>query len=230
VKPLLIIKAGEKLSTLQHVAGDFEDWILEGMGWPRANSIIVSVYKNETLPDVNTISGIVITGSPAMVTDKEQWIERTASWLKNVVRTKLPVLGICFGHQLLAYSLGGVVSDNSKGIEVGSVNMTLLETERDALFFGLADNLNVQVSHQQSVVSLPAGVHLLAKTELDEHHAFRFGETAWGIQFHPEFNKTIVDKYVEYYQAETGDNLKINKTIETPQAALILQKFSKLLK
>lgn len=229
MKPLLIIKAGEKLPTLESVTGDFEDWILDGMGWGKENCIIVSVYKNEILPKITTVCGVIITGSSAMVSDNQQWIETTINWIQNIADTEIPVLGICFGHQLVAQALGGKVKDNPQGVEVGTVKMDIVDNKKDTLFAIFPEAINVQVSHKQSVISLPEGCCLLAKSSMDKHLAFRCGENIWGIQFHPEFNKQIVEKYVEYYQHETGDKLKENRSNESAQSSLILRQFARLL-
>ena len=200
-KKIVILKTGQKLPSLEPVPGDFEDWMIAGMGAAREDVNIVSVYAGESLPDPARLLGVLITGSGAMVTDHTDWIERTANWVADVVARGIPLLGICFGHQLLAYALGGEVDDNPNGIEVGTVSLhTMDKAKEDPLLSGLVDNAPVHVSHRQSVLALPADAVLLAKTDLDRHHAFRVGDVAWGVQFHPEFSTQIVRRYVEYYK------------------------------
>jgi GMP synthase (glutamine-hydrolysing) len=94
----------------------------------------------------------------------------------------------------------------------------------------LPGTLNVQVSHQQSVSKLAGDARIMATTEMDAHHAFRFGDSAWGIQFHPEFDKAIVKKYVAFYQNQTGNKVKENKLADAPEAVMILQQFAKLIR
>ena len=180
-KKIVILKTGQKLPSLEPVPGDFEDWMIAGMGAAREDVNIVSVYAGESLPDPARLLGVLITGSGAMVTDHTDWIERTANWV--------------------AYALGGEVDDNPNGIEVGTVSLhTMDKAKEDPLLSGLVDNAPVHVSHRQSVLALPADAVLLAKTDLDRHHAFRVGDVAWGVQFHPEFSTQIVRRYVEYYK------------------------------
>ena len=162
-----------------------------------------------------------------MVTDDLPWIQSTANWLQGAIKSSMPILGICFGHQLLAKTLGGRVDDNPNGIEVGTVKMTV-SNDNNQLLAIFPKSLGVQVSHQQSVLTLPEGAVRLAKTEMDGNHAFCFGDNVWGIQFHPEFTKPIVEKYIEYYQEEVEGKFKDNPAREAVGSTKILQQFAKL--
>ncbi len=203
MKPCLIIKAGEKLPALTATTGDYEQWIAAGMGLTAADYTVVAPYRGETLPAVHDIGAVVVTGSGAMVTDREAWIEESAVWLHQAVSRGLPVLGICFGHQLLAHALGGSVGDNPAGVEVGSVTVTLLPSgQQDPLLSALPAEFIAQLSHRQSVLALPPGAHVLASSEMEPHQAFAYGNSAWGIQFHPEFDETIIRHFIDYYREQ----------------------------
>ncbi len=226
MKPILIIKAGAKLPELAkpptRIAGDFEDWIGKGLAASHSKDLLTSVvrvYKGEQLPAHENISGIVITGSSAMVTDQSDWIEDTASWLKQAVDQSVPVLGICFGHQLLAYALGGVVADNPAGVEVGTVPLQLhTAAKQDTLLADLGETCFVQMSHRQVVTGLPAAAVTLARTAQTEFAAYRATETAWGVQFHPEFDDRIIAAYINYY---ANDLLQQQMDINELQGAAI---------
>ena len=116
---VLIVKTGETLPAIRERRGDFEDWIAAGMGLAREAVDVVEVHREHPLPDAAEPSGIVVTGSPALVTDREPWSERTAAWLRQVVEAGTPLLGICYGHQLLAHALGGRVEQSPRGREIG---------------------------------------------------------------------------------------------------------------
>ncbi len=232
-RQLLIIKCGSKLESLAEMSGDFEHWIATGMDEPRSAIRVCAPPIGEPLPPAEALRGVVITGSAAMVTDRDPWMEQTAAWLNDAVHRDLPVLGICFGHQLLAHALGGSVSDNPNGVEVGTV-MTRCEeaAASDPLFSGLPPQFPVQASHRQAVVRLPEDAVRLARSDLDPHHAFRAGKYAWGVQFHPEFDSQTVNAYIRYYarlpdqQHLLDEQWLTNRTGPSPHAASLLQRFA----
>ncbi len=180
------------------------------MGISDNQAIVTDVTKGEHLPDYNKISAIVVTGSHAMVTDHEKWSEAAAEWLKDAVQHKIPTLGICYGHQLLAYSLGGEVGNNTHGGEFGTVEVHLNKNaESDRLFSKFPEKVNVQVCHSQSVLKLPKNTTLLGSSKMDPHQAFVYNDTAWGIQFHPEFDADITIEYIHHFK-EMLHNLNKN--------------------
>ena len=125
MRPLLIVKSGRTLPELARRRGDYEDWISAGMGLDPARIRIAHVYQNAPLPAPDAVAGVVVTGSSAMVSHREPWSERTAAWLAGAVLAGTPVLGICYGHQLLAHGLGGRVGRNPRGREIGTIEVTL---------------------------------------------------------------------------------------------------------
>ena len=106
---LMIIKTGATLPSLKARRGDFEDWIVAGMEIGPGQVDVLDIAAGEPLPKPASAAGIVITGSHDMVTDHRDWSERAAGWLSEAVSSGVPTLGICYGHQLLAYALGGKV-------------------------------------------------------------------------------------------------------------------------
>lgn len=229
---ILIIKAGSKLASLADVEGDFEHWMMAATGRMADEFIVISVADGQTLPDPGKVVAVIITGSGAMVTDKSDWIEQTSAWLRVVSHESIPILGICFGHQLLAYALGGTVADNPKGVEVGTVDLQLMKAAHDDGLFSGLDNMRVQASHRQCVIRLPEHAVRLASTAMDENHAFRFLDNIWGVQFHPEFNAEITRHYVRHYQYDlesAGMDCEgiLQSCQDTPKAHGLLQHFLK---
>lgn len=238
---LLILKLGDTLPALKATHGDFEDWIAQGLS-ASEHPVTVSVLdprRGDALPRLTlqngapqAFDGVVLTGSHAMVTHREAWSEHTAAWLRDAVHTSLPVLGICYGHQLLAHALGGTVDDHPGGLESGTtVIWRQPEADHDPLFADLPSHWNAQVSHRQTVSQLPHGAVLLAHNRFEPHHAFRFGACAWGVQFHPEFMPEATRTYLLHQTValtEQGlDPQRMQTEVQpTPEAASLLSRFA----
>ncbi|MDX1594725.1 MAG: glutamine amidotransferase [Gammaproteobacteria bacterium] len=230
--PTLILKAGQKLDTLAGHPGDFEDWIAAGLGGHADEVVTVDVRAAPPLPSPGNCARVLVTGSAAMVSDREPWAEATAAWLREAVAAGTPVLGICFGHQLLAHALGGEAGWNPNGVEVGSVEVKQTPAAGDdPLLGGLPTRFMANMSHRQSVLVLPDGAVRLAHSALDPNAAFRFGDRAWGVQFHPEFDATVTRAHVDWYRpalAERGADAGalLAEGVETPLSHGLLARFA----
>lgn len=233
---ILILKMGSTLPSLKPRKGDFDDWIITGLAVPREGVSVVDVPAGEPLPPLNGDAGIVILGSHTMVTERRDWSERAADWLRDAVAEEKYVLGICYGHQLLAHALGGEVGNNPKGREFGTVEVALEESAcEDRLMGCLPLRIRVHVGHTQSVLRMPTGAVRLATNPWDVNQAVRFGETTWGVQFHPEFDAEIVRGYIEHYrdllsaEGQDPDRL-IDCTTEDSIGRLVLRRFAELVR
>ena len=234
MRPVLILKTGTTLPSLLPRRGDYEDWILAGMGLPSERVSVVHAHRGEPLPEGDTAGAIVVTGSSAMVSEREPWSERAAAWLGSAVHAGTPVLGICFGHQLLAHALGGRVERNPRGREMGTVSVRARDgAAGDPLFASLPGVLRVQATHQESVTVLPPGARLLAESDGDPHHAFAVGECAWGVQFHPEFDADVMRAYLversDLLRAEGLDpDALLRGVADTPDGTALLRHFAEI--
>ena len=233
-KPLLIIKAGSTFAGIRQAHGDFEDWFVQRIQPLGLTCLVIEPPAGGVLPDQSEVAGVLVTGSPAMVSDREDWSELTAAWLKAAVEGGLPVLGVCYGHQLLAHALGGKVDYHPQGREIGTWPVTLHEEAADdRLFQAMPREFKVHLTHAQSVVELPNGAQLLASTEFEACQAFRVGNQAWGVQFHPEFNGEIMREYITTFAPQLREEGKNPEELlaavdETPLAQNLLERFAAL--
>ena len=195
----LIVQTGSTWPQLRARHGDFPDWFRRGLGLRRDEIDIVRVDAGEALPaDAMAHAGVVVTGSPAMVSERLRWSEHTAAWLRVAIDRSMPVLGVCYGHQLLAHALGGRVDYHPGGREVGTVAIERMPASGDDVLLGAAPaTFLAHASHQQSVLELPAGAVTLARSAHDPHHAVRYAPKVWGLQFHPEFSVEIMRGYLQ---------------------------------
>ena len=234
MKPLLIMKTGSTLQSLRARGEDFHDWIVDGLQVDASRVQVVSVDAGEQLPDTDQVAGVVITGSPAMLTDGAPWNDVAAAWLRAALAVQLPVLGICYGHQLLAYACGGLVGYHPAGREIGTVQVELTDAAgSDALLGDLPNLFPAHTTHSQSVLVLPENAVRLARSDHDDNHAFRVGACAWGVQFHPEFDEEIMKTYVRErsadLRAEGWDVAGLLEQVRrTPEAEDLLRHFARL--
>ena len=228
---IFIIKVGSAHRWIVEKHGDFEDWIIATMGCCDDEVAIVDVTKGSALPGYSDLAAVIIPGSHDCVTEQLDWSESVAAWIPGVIERGIPILGICYGHQLMAHALGGRVADNPNGLEIGTVNMQLTkEAIRDRLLSGLADSMKIIASHRQTVMELPDNAKVLATSKMDSHMAVAMAENAWGVQFHPEFNAAVVTEYIEFFRDKLiAEGKASDKLIETsqdaPEAAGILKRF-----
>ena len=232
MKEMLIVKTGSTFPSLREIRGDFDEWILRQMRVQGVNDArVVRVSDGETLPPPQEFAGIVVTGSSAMVTEHSEWMERTAEWLAEACRLECPLLGICFGHQLLAYALDGTVGANPLGPEYGTVVVTPnVFGEEDPLIGIFQGPFKAYMCHRQSVLTLPRGAVPLASTRGEANAAFSYHSAAWGVQFHPEFDSRIMKVYIlrnkalfEQYKLSISDAFA--SCIETGAGYGVFQRF-----
>ena len=234
MRDVVILKTGTTLPELRARRGDYEDWFLPQLGIPAERVRVVAAHEGEVPPPPGGPAAVVVTGSSFMVSDRQPWSEAAGDWLREVVAADTPVLGVCYGHQLLAHSLGGVVAPNPRGREMGTVRLRLLaEAREDPLLGGLSEPVRVQATHVESVLELPPGARRLAETPLDANHVFAVGDRAWGVQFHPEFDADVMRVYLasrrEILRAEGIDPERLERGVEeSAQGTAILRRFARL--
>lgn len=228
--PFLIIETGQPVASMRR-HGSFAHWIRVAAGLDRDDTVVVDVEHGGELPSREGFAGVIVTGSAAMVTDRHSWSEHAAVWLRDAAHAGLPLFGICYGHQLIAHALGGEVGANEVGREMGTVRIHLHpEAQDDPLFAGLPDPFAAQATHLQSVLCPPPGAMVLAHNDHDACHAFRWGEAAWGVQFHPEFSAGHMRGYIRARHDALAREQRCGKQLASevhaaPHARRILRRF-----
>ncbi len=127
---------------------------------------------------------MAVTGSRASVYWDRDWIRPLVEYVAEADDRGLPILGVCYGHQVLASALGGRVQSMGE-YEIGYREIT--QTADDELFDGIPETFTAYTTHSDAVTELPPGAELLAENDYGIH-AFRRGH-AWGVQFHPEYDR-----------------------------------------
>lgn len=231
---VLIVKTGITYDSVIKKHGDYDYQIAQQIGIPYEELLVVPVYENIEPVITEEVSSIIITGSDAMVTDLEPWSVATEKWLRRIVHKGIPILGICYGHQLLAHALDGIVDYHPGGKEYGEVEISLtVEGEKDPLLSILPSNFTGYVAHSQTVIKLPPKAKVLAKNDFEAYHAVQFCKNVWGVQFHPEFNGDIarihVEEEKEVLASDGVDVEKLRQNIkDSDYGKILLQRFYEL--
>lgn len=195
---VVVFKTGEPPAEIESARGTFFAWIRaaagshgvsEGGEWDE-----IDARDSDAVRAVTNVSCVIITGSPASVADRLPWTVALEAKVAELAALHVPMLGICFGHQVIAQALGGVVVKNPRGREMGTCPVRVLEA--DPLFEGLPDTLSLHMTHVDTVERLPPNARLLATSPLDHHAAFAVGDNVRAVQFHPEFDHDIMTRYV----------------------------------
>ena len=154
-------------------------------------------YAGETLPNPAGIGAVIVLGGAMGVHDVDQhpFIAEVEFFIAHVVAKEIPFLGICLGGQFLAHVLGATITSNSPWREKGMLSVTLTESgSADPLFRKIGRQFMTFQWHNDSF-AIPDGAELLASSPACPSQAFRFGSNAYGIQFHPEVNRQIIENW-----------------------------------
>ncbi|MEV5607614.1 type 1 glutamine amidotransferase [Streptomyces sp. NPDC052225] len=165
--------------------GRFGDWLREA----GRDVHVLRPYDGEALPDSLDGRALLVLGGGYLPDDDERapWLPSTRRLTREALASGTPFLGICLGGQLLAQVAGGTVRARHGRPEYGSTPITLRpEAGWDALLHGLGETVPAIERHVDAITELPPGAAWLASSEACPHQAFRIGDRAWGVQFHPE--------------------------------------------
>ncbi|HEY9552692.1 type 1 glutamine amidotransferase [Allosphingosinicella sp.] len=188
-----ILETGGPPGGLAERFGDYPDMVRRLLGDGHAFTTY-DVARDEPPAIPETQDAYVITGSPAGVYDGLPWIMRLIEWLREAKgRTKL--VGICFGHQVMAQAFGGNVAKADKGWGIG---LHRYDVHERASWMDDAASFAIPVSHQDQIVEPPPGIRLLAGSDF-----CRFGLIAYedqpaiSLQCHPEFEPAFAQALIE---------------------------------
>ncbi|MEI6305526.1 MAG: type 1 glutamine amidotransferase [Deltaproteobacteria bacterium] len=155
--------------------------------------VISHPYNGEPLPIIEHISALIVLGGAMGANDDERhpFLTGLKCLIRDIISARLPFLGICLGGQLLAAAIGSRVVANRWG-ETGTMKVCLTEDGKaDPLFRGIPPEFMTFQWHNDSF-DLPAESVLLAYSSTCQNQAFRVGDSAWGLQFHPEVTERII--------------------------------------
>ena len=208
--------------------GRFEDW------W-REDGLDVDIVQahREPLPGLDDYDALVMLGGPMLpdAFEPAPWLAREREMASEAVLGELPTLGICLGGQLLAQISGGEVTAQHGLTERGSTSLSVLGAAGDDLLLhGLPESVSAIENHEDAITKLPPTAVRLMSSERYENQAFRIGQSAWGLQFHPEADADSVarwDRETLISQGVDPDEMVERARANEPASGAIWREFAR---
>lgn len=239
---ILFISALPKGYAEQMGVEEDETWFRDALGLPAGSKNLKTVRATlEELPSTVEEGAVLIGGSPHNTIEKDQpWIQRLEEFIRIMHARQKPILGVCFGHQLVAQALGGRTEKNPKGRELGTATIDLeKDGTLDPLFEGVPKRFPATEGHRYVVSEPPKleKVAVLARNDMDAYQALAIGDTTRSVQFHPEVTPAILEKIARFREAMLREEgfLKSTQSLDdflgtikdTPEARQVLRNFVK---
>lgn len=230
-RPLAILQTGDAPQAVSSQHGNFDAMFLQLGDIDPAGAEIINLPLGDVPRAPGHYRGAIITGSPAMVTDALPWSEQAAAWLRDAADAGLPLFGACYGHQLMAYAFGGEVGYHPQGMEIGTLEIELLPgAQDDPLLRHYPPRFYANLIHAQSVLRVPEGATVLARSAHDAHQIIRYRPHVFSTQFHPEFNGAVMQAYLTWIAGEHPENAalyqeRLRCAANTPISQGILREF-----
>jgi GMP synthase-like glutamine amidotransferase len=174
----------------------------------------VRAHDGVPLPDPASLDGVLITGSAAGVYEDHAWLAPLRDFIRRAYAANTPMLGICFGHQIMADALGGEVRKSEKGWGIGRHVYGV--TQRPSFLGGNRSEFAVACSHQDQVITPPAEAEVFLSSDFTPHAGlvYRNGR-AISLQPHPEFEDDYALALTELRRGKAPDEV-----IETAKASI----------
>lgn len=166
-------------------------------------------FEDEPLPNPEEFDGYVISGSRYSVYDGYTWIDNLMNFVRQCWDKNIKVVGICFGHQLIAHALGGKTekADVGWGFGIHSAKITAKQPWMSDFDELNGDKYNLIVIHQDQVVDMPQDFETIAENDFCPNSMIVADDKMLGIQGHPEFNKEFCAFRAEYRRELIGEEV-----------------------
>ena len=184
-----ILECDHVLERFRHIAGDYREMFTDLFDChaPQITLRTFDVCNGEFPSSLDSCDAYLATGSRFSAYDDIDWIHRLKDFLRRIHEAEKPFVGVCFGHQLIAESMGGKVSRAETGWGAGVHNVEIVRHEK--WMRPERSSCALQYMHQDQVERLPENGVVIGRSDHCPVAMFRFGDSMFGIQAHPEFPK-----------------------------------------
>ena len=190
--------------------GEYPDMFIALLGRadPTLEFAVYDVEHGQYPTDINEVDAYLITGSKAGVYEDKPWIATLMAYVRELHQQRKKLVGICFGHQMVAHALGGKVQKSHKGWGVG------LHTHRFNTLPAWHDqedaDLDILVSHQDQVAVVPEGAQVLASSEFCANAVCQIDNHILTFQGHPEFEQAYARELMVFRRQCIGEEVYLS--------------------
>lgn len=198
---ILAMVCGQPPDSILANHGNYLQWFRDSMG-AHITLQAWNLHEQRDEPDLCDFAGLLITGSPASLTQPEPWMENAIETIRHAAEIGKPTLGICFGHQLIGAAFGAPTTPCPGDGEHGSLRVTLTARgAQDPLFANMPTSFDTHLVHHDHVapeaVAYGNRLTVLASSERCAVQALAAGDHIRSVQFHPEFSQDIMQSYLD---------------------------------
>jgi len=197
------------------------------MADPGAELVVYDVMAGEYPADVGECDGYLVTGSKHGVYDGLPWIAPLEEFVRKLRDLRKPVIGICFGHQLVAQALGGVAGKSDRGWGLGVQDAELSRALGWTSEAEKGSTVTLSVCHQDQVSELPPGAERFLESEFCPNAGFTVGDAVLCFQGHPEFGPEYTRYLIEKRGGELGEDelRRLRASVDRETAAPLVSRW-----
>ncbi|MFN0063186.1 MAG: glutamine amidotransferase [Myxococcaceae bacterium] len=226
---ICVVQTGDAIAPLQRTLGNYDRLFVRQFACLGVSTTVVRAHLGSRLATPQA-DAVLVTGSRLSVVSPAPWMEQLGEDLREASARGTPILGVCFGHQLLGHAWGGSVQRSPKGREIGtSWVRQSAKGLADPLFRGLPETFAAQTTHEDEVLSPPQGTQILASNAHSQVQALAFNSHVRGVQFHPEFDAAVLRCLITARAKELSQQGRLRSALAglsaTPFAHRVLANF-----
>lgn len=180
---IAVLQTGRAVEGTIKTHGDYDDMCLALIGRTSNTADSFAVMDGEFPDGIDAYDVFVVTGSRHGVYEDHDWIPSLEDLIRKIYQTEKKLIGLCFGHQIIAQALGGHVVKSDKGYGVGLMPYDLIHQD------GFKQPINLYAWHQDQVIQAPTEAEVILRSDFCPMAGLRYGARALTFQAHPEFTK-----------------------------------------